>query len=220
MSSSYKSIISTTILALILLCLPIALSQMFDQSTIDRFVSAYTPQTLNEIVFFLIVFSLLGTLGLPRQVTAFTFGYLFGVISGTITATIIASIALSLTYLLSRFFCRPMVKSRFPVALTKIQHFFEHDIFLKAVIIRLIPAGSNFFTNVLAGSAKAPFLLYLSGSALGFIPQMALFCLLGAGIRVGDDTQLIITIGLILTSGALIGYLIKKTGYRLPIIRK
>jgi len=68
-----------------------------------------------------------------------------------------------------------LVQRHYPQPLAKVSLFFSHDTFLKALIIRLLPAGSNFLTNVLAGTARSPFKPYVLGTAIGFLPQMTIF---------------------------------------------
>ena len=80
---------------------------------------------------------------------------------------------------------------------------------IKALAIRLIPAGSNFLTNVLAGTAKAKVFPYLAGTMVGFLPQMTLFSMLGAGVNVGSKQQVIISVITIVIAGLLITYLYK-----------
>jgi uncharacterized membrane protein YdjX (TVP38/TMEM64 family) len=47
-----------------------------------------------------------------------------------------------------------------------------------------MPVGSNILTNLLAGVSSVPALPFLLGSALGFVPQTAIFALLGSGFKV------------------------------------
>ena len=51
---------------------------------------------------------------------------------------------------------------------------------------------------------------YVSGSFVGFIPQMAIFSLAGSGIRLGAQNELIASAILFVIALILTGYLIKK----------
>ncbi|XQW85003.1 TVP38/TMEM64 family protein [Thalassotalea piscium] len=194
----------------LVLMMPVLFYLLIDQTTINHLVEIYRPQTKIEYSLWFLCLMVAMTIGLPRQIAAFSSGYLLGTVSGAIFATLAASCACLLTFISARFIFHQSIKRRFPEQLNKLNIFFTHDVFIKAFTIRLIPAGSNFLTNVLAGTAKAPLLRYLGGSTLGFIPQMTLFSMLGAGIYVGDNQQVLLSAILLVIALVLIAYLVKK----------
>ena len=91
--------------------------------------------------------------------------------------------------------------------------FFATHTFSKALVIRLLPAGSNFLTNILAGLANIKTTAYVAGTCLGFIPQMLIFSLLGAGVKVGEQQQILLSVVLLVVA-LLFGYLL----YRKEIV--
>ncbi|GHE88500.1 DedA family protein [Thalassotalea profundi] len=178
-----------------------------DQALINLFIEEFRPDSLGDYYLWFALLTLMMSIGLPRQVAAFSSGYLLGTGYGTLFATLAASIACLFTFVAARFIFHRSLSKRFPKQLSNFSAFFTHDVLIKAFIIRLIPAGSNFLTNVLAGTAKAPLFPYLSGSMLGFIPQMIVFSMLGSGINVGSKQQIVISICLLLVAAGLTGYL-------------
>jgi uncharacterized membrane protein YdjX (TVP38/TMEM64 family) len=67
-------------------------------------------------------------------------------------------------------------------------------------VLRLQPLGTNLLTNILIGFTATPLRIFIAASAVGYIPQMLVFSLLGSGIRVGSQTQLIVSAVLLLLS--------------------
>ncbi len=73
--------------------------------------------------------------------------------------------------------------------LDRLDRFLSARTFTATLTIRLLPLGSNIALNLLAGVsgvAAGPFLL---ASVLGYIPQTAVFALLGGGVRVSQGVQ-------------------------------
>ena len=81
-----------------------------------------------------------------------------------------------------------------------------------ALLVRLLPLGSNWMINIAAGVSsvgKWPFLL---GSALGYIPQMLVFSLVGSGTRVDQFWQVAIAMALFVLAAVLGVVLYRKVG--------
>lgn len=185
--------------------------------SIQNYLNSNIPNSFQGAVTFVAILTLAMAIGLPRQITALSGGYLFGVSYGMLLATISAIFGCIITLILARKLFSNLVQQHYPKQLIRVQSFFAHQTFLKAVIIRLIPAGSNFLTNILAGSARAPTAAYICGSALGFIPQMAIFTLMGAGLKVSNQQQIIFSIILLTIAIILSAYLYKNTRLKLPL---
>jgi uncharacterized membrane protein YdjX (TVP38/TMEM64 family) len=175
------------------------------QPLLDEFI----PQGYLGTFMVLVVLSLLTSIGLPRQVAAFSCGYIFGTFFGTLLATLAATLGCMLTLFMARVLFRKKVLNAYPEKLNQVSLFFSTDTFSKAFIIRLLPAGSNFLTNVLAGIAKVNPQHYVAGTCLGFIPQMAIFSLLGAGVKVAEGQQILLSLILFIVALTL-GYLLYK----------
>ena len=85
----------------------------------------------------------------------------------------------------------------------RLDGFLTANPFTATLTLRLLPVGNNFALNLLAGVsgiAAAPFVL---ASALGFVPQTAVFALLGSGVRMGQGEQIAVAAALFAASAAL-----------------
>jgi uncharacterized membrane protein YdjX (TVP38/TMEM64 family) len=180
-------------------------------NSIQHYLSTIIPISLLGALTFTLILSLAMTVGLPRQITALSAGFVFGAAYGMALAMISTVLGCVFTLTLARKLFANLVQRHYPIPIAKVSHFFNHNTFLKAFIIRLLPAGSNFLTNVLAGAARSPAKPYILGSALGFVPQMVIFSMMGAGLKVGGQQQLIFSLVLLVIAIILSSYLYRKT---------
>ena len=200
--------------------LALTLSSFFlsgQETTLQNYVAAVIPNTPFGALILTSILILALTIGFPRQLAAILSGYVFGALFGMIIATSAAIVGCIFTTNIARYFLHRMIKKSYPEQLSKVSNFFNHDTFLKAIIIRLIPAGSNFLTNVLAGVAKTPRTPYVLGSSIGFIPQMTVFSLLGSGLQINGQQQLIFSGALFVIALLLSAYVYKRTQHKLTI---
>ena len=217
-SAKTKQLIFITLISFCLIALAGAVVYFIDQSTINQFIASIHPNNFYQVALLTFGLAVLMAIGLPRQVVAFSLGYLLGTLVGATTATIAACCGCILTYVSARHFFHQRIEQRFPTQQQLLSSFFAQNTLQKALIIRLLPIGSNFITNLIAGSVRAPFWPYHLGTCLGFIPQMTLFAMLGAGIKVGQTEQISLSIGLILVAGMLSFRLYRQSKHRLPAL--
>ncbi|MCP5367551.1 MAG: TVP38/TMEM64 family protein [Hyphomicrobiales bacterium] len=135
-------------------------------------------------------------LGLPRQIVSFLAGYAFGFAEGTAWALLATTLGCVTTFQVARLAGRGAVAARFPDRLRRADDFLRRNPFAATLLIRLLPVGSNFATNLAGGVSSIPLLPFVAGSALGFIPQTAVFALVGSGVEV--DPVLRIGVGAVL----------------------
>jgi uncharacterized membrane protein YdjX (TVP38/TMEM64 family) len=145
------------------------------------------------VVYYLLVIGLGTAVGLPRQFAAFLGGYAFGFLAGTFLATIAATIGCALSFTFARTLARPLINKKFADKVSAIQHFLREKLFTKTLIIRLMPAGNNLLTNLVAGVCKLNAKVFIGASLVGFIPQMAIFALAGSGFVVLEVWKLILS---------------------------
>tara|TARA_R110000787_G_scaffold75182_3_gene166701 strand:- start:145 stop:834 length:690 start_codon:yes stop_codon:yes gene_type:complete len=216
-----KSVLKLTVITtLVSLFLAITIATVFLGNygvIIQAYLATLIPNTLFGALLFTLILTPAMTIGLPRQIAALSAGFLFGASYGMALATISAVFGCIMTVMLARWLFANMVQRHYPLPLAKVKHFFSHDTFLKALIIRLLPAGSNFLTNILAGTARSPMQPYILGSSLGFLPQMTIFSFMGAGLRVNGQQQLIISVILLVIALLLSSYLVRKTRKNLSL---
>jgi len=168
-----------------------------------------SPQSLNTLLLFVFL-SLATSIGLPRQIAALVAGINLGALVGVIIATMAATLGCLITFTVSRYLLSDKISRRYPEQLTKLSIFLGEQTFLKAIVIRILPLGSNFITNIIAGVSKVSMRAYVSGSFVGFIPQMIIFSLAGSGIRLGAQNELIASGMLFIIALLISAYLVKK----------
>ncbi|TLU65714.1 VTT domain-containing protein [Thalassotalea litorea] len=167
------------------------LSQYFNLNTLEQFRAQFAEDlALN----FLLLMTLGTAIGLPRQICAFSAGYLFGAMSGIFLATTAAILGCLITILFAKYGLRSLLLPRYQLQVDKIHKLLAHQTFRKTLMVRFIPAGNNFLFNLCAGAAHVPLKPYLLGSYLGYIPQMSIFALMGSGIKMQSSAQFSVSI--------------------------
>jgi len=74
----------------------------------------------------------------------------------------------------------------------------------------LLPLGSNLVTCLAAGVSGVSALAFISGSAVGYLPQTIVFTLIGSGIEVDPEMRIGLSVVLFVVSGMLGVYLYRK----------
>lgn len=138
--------------------------------------------------------------GFPRQIVAFVGGGLLGVTAGTLLSTAMAALACALTFLLSRYFLQAWVKRRFPRVIAKLHPLLAGKPYTATLAIRLLPVGSNAITSIVAGASTIRGRAFVSASAVGYLPQMLTFSLMGQGVEQMSSWQISVSISLLVCS--------------------
>lgn len=148
-------------------------------------------------------------IGAPRQVISFFAAFFFGLSSGVVIALAATICGCVVSYSIARAFngfFKDFVKGKLNLAL----NFWRENTFFTTVIWRFLPVGNNLLTNLAAGAFKIPAGRFISGSALGYIPQTFVFAVLGSGVNLGSGTQILISVALFAISAALGLYLFSR----------
>ena len=164
---------------------------------------------LNGKLAYLIFASLLVSIGCPRQLISFFAAYFFWLWMGIVLGVVATTIACAFSFSIASFFqtsFRGLLKGKLKLAFD----FWKENTFFSTMIWRFIPAGSNLLTNLVAGAFGISALPFILGSAVGYVPHTIIFALLGAGVEIGSNTQIIMS-GVLLCVSVLLGlFLIKK----------
>lgn len=165
-----------------------------DSAATENWMDAHVRgQGLRGILVYIALVALLTGVGVPRQICAFLGGYVFGVGQGTLFATIGTTIACCACFSYARFLGQHWIQARFGHKIEPLQNFICQSPFVLTLLVRIVPLGSNFLTNFLAGVSKIPALPFLSGSCGGFIIQNCIFAMLGSGLQMSDGRQAMIS---------------------------
>ena len=139
---------------------------------------------------FMAVGALACAAGMPRQVVAYAGGLAFGFWPGAVLALVAEMLGCVADFYWARLAARGWamrwLRSRAGGRLDRLDRFLCARAFTATLTLRLLPVGSNVVLNLLAGVsgvAAGPFLL---ASLLGYVPQTAVFALLGSGVRVSE----------------------------------
>ena len=162
------------------------------------------------VVVFYMVAALATSVGLPRQFFAFAAGFAFGVGNGVMLSSFAAITGCAITFYCSRRWLSARVHSRYPNAVCNLNKLLRSDVFLKILVLRLQPLGTNLITNLCAGVTTISARKFLSSSWLGYLPQMIVFALLGAGLRIGSNAYLLYSVSMLALSLAIGMWLYKK----------
>lgn len=160
-------------------------------------------QGIRGEMIFLGMVAITTAVGFPRQVAAFLGGYAFGFIFGTLLAVAGTVLGSLLAFFYARWFGRSLVLHRFPGRIRKLDDFLSGHPFTMAVIIRLLPIGSNVATNLVAGVCSVAALPFLAGSGVGYLPQTIVFALAGSGVHFDPSLRLTLATVLFVVSSLL-----------------
>lgn len=159
---------------------------------------------------FLLVCSPVVALGLSRQVVAFLAGYGFGFGKGLLLSMLAVVLGCILAFYLARLMMRSFLSRRFGRQIRMIDGFIHENTFTMTLVIRLLPAGSNLMVNLAAGVSSVKSLPFFLGSALGYLPQMVIFALVGSGTRVDKFWQVAVAMAMFVGAVVLGVYLYRK----------
>ena len=181
--------------------------ELIDKNWIDVHVR---NNGLTGQLIFVAAAAVLAAVGFPRQIISFLGGYAFGLNLGVILALAACALGCAIAFFFARFIGRDWVKSKFPRRFEKADRFFSANTFSTTLLIRFMPAGSNFVTNLVAGVSSAKALSFISGSTLGYIPQTVIFALLGSGFNLDPELRITLSVVLFLASVVLGIFLYRK----------
>ncbi|SFR49720.1 Uncharacterized membrane protein YdjX, TVP38/TMEM64 family, SNARE-associated domain [Marinobacter gudaonensis] len=142
-------------------------------------------------------------LGAPRQVLAFVSGFALGGLNGTAISTLATAMGAAGCFLTARWLLAKSLQQRFGHRMQQFDRLFRDQPLIKVMMVRLLPVGSNLVTNLVAGCSGIRFYPFLAGSTLGYLPQMLVFALAGAGIGSADSYQLAISSGVFILASVI-----------------
>lgn len=176
------------------------LGTVFTEQWID---SVVRDQGIEGDLIFFAVGALLTAVGMPRQLVAFLGGYGFGFVYGTALATAAAALGCVIAFFYARLLGRDLVQHRFSDRIKRIDDFLHDNPFTMTLLIRFLPVGSNLVTNLAAGVSSVRAAAFIAGSAIGYLPQMIVFALVGSGITLDPEFRISVSAALFVASGAL-----------------
>lgn len=132
--------------------------------------------------------------GMPRQIVAYAGGLAWGFWPGAALGLAAQILGCAVTLLWSRLIARRWAETWLRresfQQMARLNGFLARHPFTATLVLRLLPVGSNPVLNLLAGVSAVPVAPFLAASALGYLPQTAIFALLGGGVRMEHDAQI------------------------------
>ena len=183
------------------------LGDFFERDAIDVLVKG---QGLKGEFLYVAAGALLTAVGFSRQAVAFMGGYAFGLAYGTCLSVLAVAIGCAMTFCYARFFARESIASKFSDRIRRVDAFLSENPFVMTLLIRFLPMGSNFLTNLAAGVSGVSGVVFVTASAIGYIPQMVIFALVGSGIHLDTGYGIVLSVILFIASGLLGVHLYRK----------
>jgi uncharacterized membrane protein YdjX (TVP38/TMEM64 family) len=183
------------------------LGDVLDQAWIDAHVRE--RGALGGLLF-VVAGWLLASIGLSRQLIAFLSGYGFGFLPGVLLAMLAVVAGCMTTFYVSRYLLRTFLLRHYSGSIDRVGGFVDENTFTMAVLVRLMPLGSNWLVNIAAGASGVRSVPFFLGSALGYMPQMLIFALVGSGTRVDQFWQVAIAMALFVVAAVLGAWLYRK----------
>ncbi|MEH6731667.1 MAG: VTT domain-containing protein [Pseudoalteromonas distincta] len=181
-----------------------------DSNWVAKFVNEQGKQA---VVVLMAMGAAYAALGAPRQLLAFAFGFAFGAVEGALLALVATELGCILSFYAAKWLFRSSLQRKFNKSLMKFERLVKDNTTLKVLMIRLLPIGSNLFTNVAAGATTVPAQGFFLGSFIGYIPQTLIFAYAGAGIGLSEHEKILISIALFIVS-SVIGSLLYRSQFR------
>ncbi len=178
------------------------ITNLTTQEWMDSYVR---DQGFYGIVLYVGLVTALTAMGIPRQLCSLLGGYVFGMWLGTLLATLGTALACLLCFSYARFLGQAWLHKKYGHKLNNFNDFLCQSPFILTTVVRIVPLGSNFLTNFLAGISRIPALSFLGGSTLGFTVQNFIFATMGSGLQINKDHEFLLSAVLYVLSLSL-GY--------------
>jgi uncharacterized membrane protein YdjX (TVP38/TMEM64 family) len=107
------------------------------------------------------------------------------------------------SFYFARWFGRDWLSNRPLQAIQRINLFLSDNSFNTTLLIRLLPVGNNLITNLAAGISRIRPTPFFLGSMVGYIPQAAIFALIGSGVTLNPGFRVGLGVVLFIASGAI-----------------
>jgi uncharacterized membrane protein YdjX (TVP38/TMEM64 family) len=147
--------------------------------------------------------ALLCAVGLPRQLVAFAGGFAFGALAGGVSALAAQMCGCMAAFFWARWLGRDFARRRLRGRWRTMDRILAAHPFTATLTLRLLPVSNNLLLNLLAGVSGLRAVPFLGATLLGYVPQTAIFAMLGSGVHVQRSVQLGLAAVLFLLAGSL-----------------
>jgi len=200
---TWRSYIRGLLLILTLVLVGYYLDRISEFLDINWINSQVRGQGIHGELLFFTAATFITAVGLPRQMVCFMGGYAFGFVVGTLLSLAATFLGCIMSFYYARWLGQKLLISRYPDRIRRIDHFIHDNPFTMTLLIRLLPLGSNVFTNLAAGVSSVRSARFFSATIIGYIPQALIFALIGSGTHVDPEWRIGLGIVLFIISSAL-----------------
>jgi len=201
---SVQLIVRGLVVILVLTLVSYLVGDVLDQAWVDAHVRGHgVPGEL----LFLVAGWLLASVGMSRQLIAFLSGYGFGFLQGVLLSTLVVVAGCITTFYVARYLLSSFLLRRYSGSFDRVGRFVDQNTFSMTLLLRLLPLGSNLMVNVAAGVSGVRSVPFFLGSAVGYLPQMLVFALVGSGTSVDKFWQVALAMALFVLATLLGGWL-------------
>jgi uncharacterized membrane protein YdjX (TVP38/TMEM64 family) len=155
--------------------------------------------------------AVLTAIGLPRQAIAFAGGYVFGWKLGLALSMLAVTTGCVMDFYLASTVVRGWIRHRIGNRMVWVHRKLCARPVAASLTLRLLPIGNNTVLNLLAGLSSVKARPFLIASILGYLPQTLILGLLGSGVQVSHETQLIVA-ALLFVASTILGITLLKRG--------
>lgn len=192
--------IALALLAFIVVCALTPIKDLFSEQILAREVKSVGPY---GGLFFVLVFTIVTSLGFPGNVMTVIGGALFGFVWGTVWSSIGATLGAIGAFLLGRYLLHDWAEHCFghhPL-LQRLKSSIKQQPFNFVLAVRFTPISPFSLVNFLFGLTPVDLRTYSLGTFLGIIPSTIAYAWIGvSGQRAlsgGDRLQLFLALGLL-----------------------
>ena len=173
---------------------------LFDRDWMDRVVVDRGAWGASG---FVLIALLCIAIGIPRQIFCFLAGYAYGFTLGLVLALVATSLGCVASFYYARWLGGAAMRARLGARWRKFNQLLERHPYSSTLVVRLIPITNNLLVNLAAGLSAVRAMPYFLSSIVGFVPQTLVFVLVGTGVHVDHQWQLLLAVALFVASAAL-----------------
>ncbi len=139
----------------------------------------------SDYFFSVLIFTFAGggliALGVPRLWASVAGGMIYGAFIGSVLSILAPLFGSSLLYLAGKSILAPVVERRVGDKARIWKARFQENAFWWVLYGRLFPLSNSTILSLLCGSCKVPFIPFMTGSLVGFVPLAVTFATYGSG---------------------------------------
>ena len=148
-------------------------------------ISLYENNPIIFLIVFFTIYILVTALSLPgATILTISGGVIFGLFLGTLVVSFASTIGATIAMIISRYFFKDWVKTRFEKQMEKINFGMNKDGVFYLFTLRLVPAIPFFVVNLIIGLTSLRLFTFFWVSQLGMLPATLVY--INAGSKLND----------------------------------